>query len=250
MKYTIKQLAEIAGVSSRTLRYYDEINLLKPLEINSSGYRIYGEKEVDLLQQIMFYKSIDMKLEDIKESILNPEFNIEKALMEHHKNLLEKKEYMEKLILAVEKTIGYNKGEVIMSDKEKFESFKKERISENEKMYGEEIREKYGDNVVDETNNKFLHLTKEEFDEMNKVEEEMIKSLKVVCKIKNLNSPEAKLVFENHKKWLSYNMKYKSEVHRGIAQMYVLDERFASYYNDKVEEEVVETLKNIILKYA
>ena len=250
MKYTIKQLAEIAGVSSRTLRYYDEINLLKPLEINSSRYRIYGENEVDLLQQIMFYKSIDMKLEDIKESILNPNFNIEKALEEHHKKLLEKKEYMEKLILAVEKTIAHNKGEVIMSNKEKFESFKKEKISENEKVYGEEIREKYGDKIVDETNKKFSHLTKEEFDEMNEVESEMIKSLKLVCENKDLESQEAKLVFENHKKWLSYNMEYKSEVHKSLAQMYVLDERFASYYNDKAEAEVVETLKDIILKYA
>ena len=250
MKYTIKQLAEIAGVSSRTLRYYDEINLLKPLEINSSGYRIYGENEVDLLQQIMFYKSIDMKLEDIKESVLNPKFNIEKALLEHYKKLLEKKEYMEKLILAVEKTIAYNKGEVIMSDKEKFESFKQEKISENEKVYGEEIREKYGDKIVDETNKKFSHLTKEEFEEMNEVESEMLKALKVVYENKNLDSQEAKLVFENHKKWLSYNMKYKSEVHKNLAQMYVLDERFASYYNDKVEGEVVETLKDIILKYA
>ena len=65
MEYTIKNLAQLAGVSVRTLRYYDEIGLLKPCRVNLSGYRIYGEKEVDLLQQILFYKSIDMKLEEI-----------------------------------------------------------------------------------------------------------------------------------------------------------------------------------------
>ena len=80
MEYTIKKLAEIAGVSARTLRYYDEIGLLKPCRINSSGYRIYGQNEVDLLQQILFYKSMDMKLEEIQNLISKPNFNIEKAL--------------------------------------------------------------------------------------------------------------------------------------------------------------------------
>lgn len=250
MEYTIKQLAEIAGVSSRTLRYYDEIGLLKPKEINLSGYRIYGEKEVDILQQIMFYKSIDMKLDDIKETILNPNFDIEKALLEHHRKLIEKQAYMEKIIEAVEKTIAHNKGEIRMSDKEKFESFKQEKINENERLYGEEVRSKYGDKVVDESKNKFVHLTEEEFNEMNEIENKLIEDLVKVVNSKNLDSEEAKSVFENHKKWLSFNMKYSSEVHKGIAQMYVLDERFASYYNDKAGVEVVEALKDVILKYA
>ena len=54
MEYTVQRLADLAGVSSRTIRYYDEIGLLKPARINSSGYRLYGEKEVDRLQQILF----------------------------------------------------------------------------------------------------------------------------------------------------------------------------------------------------
>lgn len=82
MEYTIKKLGEIAGVSTRTLRYYDQIGLLKPCRINSSGYRIYGEKEVNLLQRIMFYKAMDMKLEKIQEIIQNPNFDMEKSLRE------------------------------------------------------------------------------------------------------------------------------------------------------------------------
>lgn len=80
MEYTIKRLAELAGVSARTLRYYDEIGLLRPCRINSAGYRIYGEREVDLLQQILFYKSMDMKLEEIQKIISNPDFDTKKAL--------------------------------------------------------------------------------------------------------------------------------------------------------------------------
>jgi hypothetical protein len=62
---TIKKLAALAGVSTRTLRYYDEIGILKPARINSSGYRIYGKKEVDKLQQILFYRELDVGLNEI-----------------------------------------------------------------------------------------------------------------------------------------------------------------------------------------
>ena len=125
MEYTIKKLSEIAGVSARTLRYYDEINLLKPCRIISSGYRIYGQKEGDLLQQILFYKSMDMKLEDIRELISNPNFDINNALKEHYKKLISRRDQLNKLILTVEKTLAYNKGEIYMSNKEKFEGLKK-----------------------------------------------------------------------------------------------------------------------------
>ena len=66
MEYTVQALAKLAGVSSRTLRYYDEIGLLKPMRVNSSGYRIYGRAEVDLLQQILFYRELGMELKEIK----------------------------------------------------------------------------------------------------------------------------------------------------------------------------------------
>lgn len=59
MEYTIKKLSELAGISTRILRYYDEIDFLKSTKINSSGYRIYAEKEIDKLQQILFYKELD-----------------------------------------------------------------------------------------------------------------------------------------------------------------------------------------------
>lgn len=88
IEYSIKELADLAGVTTRTLRYYDEIGLLKPKRINSSGYRVYGEKEVDLLQQILFYKSMDMKLEYIQKIISGPDFDIPIALIDHLQQLV------------------------------------------------------------------------------------------------------------------------------------------------------------------
>ena len=88
LEYTIQKLARLAGVSTRTLRYYDEIGLLKPARINSSGYRIYGQNEVNLLQQIMFYRELGAQLETIKEIINDPNFDRLEALQEHLENWL------------------------------------------------------------------------------------------------------------------------------------------------------------------
>ena len=91
MKYTVQRLANMAGVSPRTLRYYDEIGLLKPARVNESGYRIYGRKEVDRLQQILFYKELGIGLEEIKTIMDSPEFDRLKALRKNYGSLLAEK---------------------------------------------------------------------------------------------------------------------------------------------------------------
>lgn len=251
MEYTIKNLAQLAGVSVRTLRYYDEIGLLKPCRVNLSGYRIYGEKEVDLLQQILFYKSMDMKLEEISQVIYQPDFNICQALEEHYKELISKKNQIEQLILTVEKTLAYKKGEIKMSNNEKFEGFKKEKIAENEAKYGKEIRAKYGKETVEKSNEKFLNLSEEDFNNMQTIENEMFKLLSEVIKTKDLDSDDAKKVYEKHREWLSFSWpKYTAQAHIGLAMMYVADERFAKYYNDRAGEEATQVLHDCIVKYA
>ena len=77
MEYTVSQLAKMSGVSTRTLRYYDEIGLLSPVRIEHNKYRIYGKKEVDLLQQILFYRELGVPLERIDQIIKAPDFDKE-----------------------------------------------------------------------------------------------------------------------------------------------------------------------------
>ena len=90
MEYTIQKLAHLAGVSTRTLRYYDEVGILKPARINSSGYRIYSQKEVDRLQQILFYRALEVGIDEIKQLLLNPSYDELDALNDHYQKLLEK----------------------------------------------------------------------------------------------------------------------------------------------------------------
>ena len=73
MNYTVKQMAEISGVSARTLRFYDERSLLKPAFLSEAGYRMYTEKEIDRLQQILLYRSMGIPLKTIKELVDRPD---------------------------------------------------------------------------------------------------------------------------------------------------------------------------------
>jgi DNA-binding transcriptional MerR regulator len=252
MEYTIKKLAQLAVVSTRTLRYYDEIGLLKPCRVSSTGYRIYGEKEIDLLQQILLYRSMDIKLEDIKDIIYNENFDINKSLIEHKERLISRRNQLEMLIKTVEKTIEYNKGEIEMSNKEKFEGFKKQKLEENEKQYGDEIREKYGKETVEASNKKWMNMSEEDFKKMQDIEKEMFESLEEVLKTKDLESEAAKSVFEKHKAWLTFSWpSYSAEAHIGLAEMYIADERFAKYYNDRAGAlEAIKVLRDCIVKYA
>ena len=91
MEYSINKLAKLSGVSTRTLRYYDEIGLLSPKRISSNGYRVYGQKEVDLLQQILFYRELGVPLDKIKNIIWSKGYDCISALQGHLSALKAKK---------------------------------------------------------------------------------------------------------------------------------------------------------------
>ncbi|MDF2686356.1 MAG: putative transcriptional regulator [Clostridia bacterium] len=250
MEYTIKKLASLSGISTRTLRYYDEINLLKPVRINSSGYRIYGKTEVDRLQQILFYKELDVNLEDIKKIINTPGFNAVNALKEHREKLLNKREQLNILIKNVEKTIITEQGVVSMSDKEKFEGFKQDLINENEKTYGKEIREKYGDDTINKSNQKVKNMTKQQYDEVTKLSDDFMKTIIEAYKIGDPACELAQKAAEMHKNWLCYYWdSYSTEAHAGLGQMYVDDSRFTEFY-DKHQPGLAIFLRDAILVYT
>ena len=87
---TVKNVSKITGVSIRTLRYYDEIGLLNPTELTEAGYRLYDNKALEKLQEIMFFRELDIPLIDIKKIMENPNYDKEQVLLTQ-KNLLEQK---------------------------------------------------------------------------------------------------------------------------------------------------------------
>ncbi|RHW41718.1 MerR family transcriptional regulator [Neobacillus notoginsengisoli] len=250
MEYTVQKLARMAGISPRTLRYYDEIDILKPARINSSGYRIYGEQEVNQLQQILFYRELGVALEDIRQIVNSPSFDGAAALRDHREKLLEKRRQLDLLISNVEKTIQAAEGGMTMTDKEKFEGFKQKMIDENEKTYGKEIREKYGENAVEQSYAKLKGMTPEQHDEATKLAEEIQQTLAEAYATGNPAGDLAQKTADLHKKWLMFYWgSYSKEAHAGLAQMYVDDERFTAYY-DKNQPGTVEFLRDAIHIYT
>ena len=251
MEYTVQKLGQLAGISTRTLRYYDEIGLLKPARINSSGYRIYGQWEVHILQQILFYRELDVSLEDIKCIITDKNFDRAQALREHKEKLLDKRAQLDVLIANVEKSIAMTEGRMNMTDQEKFEGFKQKMIDENEKKYGEEIREKYGKEAVNKSNAKLMNMTQAEYEAVTNLQQEFIETLKQAFTTTSDPANDlAQKAADLHRQWLSfYWNRYSKEAHAGLAQMYMDDERFKANY-EKIQPGLTEFLRDVIHIYT
>ncbi|MDF0748368.1 MerR family transcriptional regulator, partial [Bacillus velezensis] len=101
MGMKVKEVAELIGVSIRTLHHYDQIGLLTPQETTDSGYRLYSEENLEQLQQILFFKELDFSLKEIKEIINSPSFNRREALILQKKMLIEKRNRVDKMIETI-----------------------------------------------------------------------------------------------------------------------------------------------------
>jgi Predicted transcriptional regulators len=233
MEYTIQELASLAGISTRTLRYYDQMGLLSPSFVNASGYRMYTSDKVDQLQQILLYRAMDVPLKDIASILFDPAFDRDKALNAHLSALQTRRKQLDELITTVEKSIQSSQGGHLMTDKEKFEGLKKQLVEENEQKYGEELRNRYDQSGIDHANRAMLNMSEETYGEMQALSKKIADHL--VHAIKTGADPEGdagKALYLMHKKWLHYTWrKYSPQAHKGLAQMYIDDERFSAHYD-------------------
>ena len=123
MTYTVKKLAQLSGVSIRTLHYYDEIGLLKPTYHGANGYRYYEESELLRLQQILFFRELGFDLKQIEKVLNRGDFDKLKALSSHRQVLEKDLERTRRLIKTIDKTIEHLKGKTKMKDKDIFDGF-------------------------------------------------------------------------------------------------------------------------------
>jgi DNA-binding transcriptional MerR regulator len=155
--YTVKQLSDLAGVSVRTLHYYDEIDLLHPSKVGVNGYRYYDDAALLRLQQILFYREIGLELMQIKDVLDGPDFDLMTTLRSHRGALEEKINRLERLVETVNTTITYLAGEGDMSKKQLFEGFSEEK----QKYYEREARLQWGPDTVNESIKRWNSYSKE-----------------------------------------------------------------------------------------
>lgn len=216
----INEVAKLTGVTIRTLHYYDGIGLLKPSQITEAGYRLYDENALSMLQQILFFKELDFPLNEIKEIMDNPEFDITEALQYHKELLIKKRERINKLIKLVEKTL---KGESNMS----FKEFDMTEIENAKNKYSKEVKERWGKtDAYLESEKKTSSYNKDQWQKINEESNALLKAF-----ADNIDkAPDSKEVQELVKEWKDFITarfyKCTNEILQGLGQMYVGDERF------------------------
>lgn len=242
--FTVKQLSQVAGITPRTLHYYDEIGLLKPSRVGDNGYRYYGEDAMLRLQQIMMYRELDMPLEDIKKILGRRNFDVLTALEDHREQLFKRIGQMERLITTVDNTILYMKGEKEMSEKQLFEPFNEQKQAEYEK----EAMQKYDPEIVKASNKKWKNYTTAEKqrigDEGNAVYRDMIKVMD-----KGAASPEVQACVERWRKHMDYFWTPDLDQLVGLAQLYNDDPRFKANF-DKVDPRLAEFMLKAVKVYV
>jgi len=137
MAYRIKEIADLAGVTTRTIRYYDEIGLLTPVDIGVNGYRLYDSGCLLRLQQILFFRELDVPLKEIGLIINRPNFNIMDALEKHRFSLKDRAKRLNILIATIDRTIEAIQGEKEMAESDYFNGF-------DETFYEDEAKERWG----------------------------------------------------------------------------------------------------------
>ncbi|MFC5701406.1 MerR family transcriptional regulator [Cohnella faecalis] len=243
MSMRVKEVAELVGISLRTLHHYDEIGLLAPDETTDAGYRLYSDANLETLQQILFFKELDFPLKKIKEIMSSPVFDREKAMELHRKLLMEKRSRIDAMIATIEKTVRHARGEIQMTNKEKFEGFDFSRTP-----YEQEARERWGDEAVDEANAKVGGLSK---DKQQEISDEMNA---IYFKLATLRggSPESEEAQVAIKEWydfLNQMGSYSPEAFKALGQMYVDDERFTANI-DQFGEGLAVFMRDAMAVYA
>jgi DNA-binding transcriptional MerR regulator len=225
MDYTIKKFAELAGVTTRTLRYYDEIGLLNPAELGNNGYRYYDQHSLMKLQQILFFRELDIPLNDIQLIMSQPDFNLLGALDEHRSSLEKKAERLNKLINTIDNTLATIRGERLMTAEEYFEGF-------DETRYEEETRQRWGSTPqYAESQHKWASYSKEQKQEIKAEGGRLTVRMVSENPDASPDDPDVQAAIGEYFAYLNKNF-YTCDLGflRGLADMWVADPRFAINY--------------------
>ena len=226
MTYKVSDIAELAGISVRTLHHYDRIGLLKPSQLSGTGYRLYQESDLEKLQHILFYKELGFSLNEIKEILDNPAFDRQEALIQHKRLLTERKERLERMIAALEHTINQTGG-VLQMDK-MFGGFQDTESKRKMKKYAEEARRKYSKESVDESERRTASYSKDDWKGITEKQHEIYGRMAAAMD----QGPASAAALAAAAEWRQFitNHFYECtpEIFRGLADLYVEDERFTA----------------------
>lgn len=242
--FTVKQLSDMAGVTSRTLRYYDEIGLLQPTTVGENGYRYYSEDALLRLQQILFYRELDVPLSDIGEIMRRDDFDVLKALESHQAVLAGRLQHLQALVETVDKTILHLKGRHSMQAHQLFDGLKERQQDE----YAEEAEQKYGAEAVQASQRRWQGYSEQQrkavLDEGNAIYSELAAAIP-----RGAQSEEVQALVGRWRRHLEYFWTPQLEQLQGLALTYRDDPRFRANF-DKVDTRLAEFMVEAVAHYV
>lgn len=231
MAYTVKQLAKISGVSVRTLHWYDEIELLKPAFHGANGYRYYEEKQMLLLQQILFFRELGFDLTDIQKMLSQSDFDNIKALQAHRETLEKDIDRKKALIITIDKTLMHLKGEQIMSDKELYAGFDSARQKEYE-QYLVKYHGTKAEDLLFASRKKTAKWDKDEWDDVKNMGDAIHKDLaKAIDQGLSADCDEVQAIIHRHYQMIERFYEPNKEIYIGLTELYVQHPDFKKFFD-------------------
>ncbi|HHF7374196.1 MerR family transcriptional regulator [Legionella bozemanae] len=248
MKYAIKQLAKLSGVSTRTLRFYDEIGLLKPAFYGDNQYRYYQEEQLLLLQQILFFRELEFPLNDIKEILSCSDFDKIKSLQKQKSSLQSHIERTQTLIQTIDKTISHLRGQYKMNIEEMFEGFDPIKQQEHEKYLVE--AGVISQQQIDDSWARVTHWKKPDWEAFKASGEQL--NLALVNAVKqglNIESSEVQDLIQQHYNWVNNCWTPTKDTYLGLGQIYLDHPDFRDFFN-RYHPDLVEFLTAAMKVFA
>ena len=228
--YSVGRVAELSGVTIRTLHHYDDIGLLSPGGRSEAGYRVYEEADLERLQRILFYRELGFTLKGISTILDDPNTDSMGHLRRQRRLLVERIERLDAMVDAIDYEMEAKTMDIKLTPEERFEVFGEFRPED----HAEEAERRWGETeAYKESNRRVSRYTKEDCLTL-KAEEDEIRNRLAAAFEAGLapDSEEAMAAAEAHRQHISrwfYECTY--DIHRGLTDMYVSDERFRSNYD-------------------
>ncbi|HEY8346700.1 MAG TPA: MerR family transcriptional regulator [Symbiobacteriaceae bacterium] len=244
--YTVKMVADLAGVSIRTLHYYDQIGLLRPAPVSPSGYRLYADADLARLQQILFYRELGFSLQQIKEILDRPGFDLREALQNHREMLLAQKERLERLIHTVDRTLERMERGMPMEPKdwkELFDGF-------DPSQYEEEARQRWGKTqAYQESVERARRYTRDDWESIKKESQEIYQHLADLMD-RAPDDPEVQHWIGRWHQLIDQRFyTCPPDLFRCLGEMYLQDERFTANI-DRIRKGLAAFMKEAMAVYA
>lgn len=230
MAYTINQLAKLSGVSTRTLRFYDEIGLLAPAFYGENQYRYYKEEQLLMLQQILFFRELGFPLNDIQRILSSNDFDKIESLKTHKSMLQSGLDRTATLIKTIDKTISHLRGKVIMRDAEMYDGFDPIKQQEHEKYMLETGI--ISQEQIDDSWKRVSNWKKPDWEQFKNLGEQLNFALAEALKNElKVDSDEVQRLIQQHYDWVNNFWTPTKETYLGLGQMYLDHPDYRLFYN-------------------